>query len=279
MPLKEQMQEGAAHGWQNFKAYARRRPGVVASAALHLALILAIAGAFSFFSKPKLPESKPIAVDIVPVKEKTQITPQKQAEPAKPKEKPEAPPKSPVRKVYSKPKPPPEPKPVPKAVEKPETPTVAAKPKEKPKPKAEPKPEQPDFTSVLKTVKELESTRKERKPEQQAINPNVEMSITMRDKLISTIRRQVEAHWNIPAGARSAGDMKIQLEISLNRDGTVTNVEIADRSRYSSDPIFRASADSAIRAVKKASPIQDLPVRYYEDWKDTDMIFDPSKMI
>lgn len=49
-------------------------------------------------------------------------------------------------------------------------------------------------------------------------------------------------------------DMIIEIRASLNKDGTVKDVDILDKARYNSDRHFKAVADSAKRAVYICAP-------------------------
>ena len=53
----------------------------------------------------------------------------------------------------------------------------------------------------------------------------------------------------------------IPLKISANMDGSVNSVEIDDQSRYVKDTFYRATADSARRAVLDCSPYPCLKIK------------------
>ena len=58
----------------------------------------------------------------------------------------------------------------------------------------------------------------------------------------------------------------INLKIFTNPDGSVVNVQIIDVAFYKKDPVYRAAADSARRAVKDCSPLP-LPKNKYDLFK------------
>jgi hypothetical protein len=62
----------------------------------------------------------------------------------------------------------------------------------------------------------------------------------------------------------------------VDREGTATNVDIVDKSRYAADPFFRAAADSAVRAIRNPNcrPLK-LPPDKYEQWKSITLSFNP----
>ena len=69
--------------------------------------------------------------------------------------------------------------------------------------------------------------------------------------------------------------MGILLKINTNPDGTVTRVQIMDKNKYMTNPIFRAAADAARRAVKDSSPLP-LPKEKFEQWRSFTFTFNTS---
>ena len=78
--------------------------------------------------------------------------------------------------------------------------------------------------------------------------------------------------------------MHIQIRISLNIQGQVTNVEILDQALYQSNQIFRSVADSARRAIYicdkrgEDSPFRLLARNHPQDhnsWKEIVLHFNP----
>ncbi len=244
------------------------------------------------------PEPKPVPPPPPP--------PPKAAEPAKPEP---APPPPPPRKAEpAKPEPsPPEPKPAPPppAPDKPAPPKPAEAPKAQPKPdkpvdvaKAEPKAERPptppapkpadsDFDALLRSVEQ--TPKRVQAPEQRAgkgsaadaggtgqpgkavtaqINPSV---------LAASISRQITPCWNIPVAAQGLGGLRAELNIVMGPDGGVQSVVPMDAARMSTDPVFRAFAESAVRAVRACSPLK-LPPESYQVWRNIIFNFDPSQL-
>ena len=95
--------------------------------------------------------------------------------------------------------------------------------------------------------------------------------------VIDAIRRQVEENWNVPVGAREARELTVEIHIVLLPDGTVRAAEIADTARLirSGEEFFRAMAESAVRAVWRASPLQNLPPGKYDQWREITFTFRP----
>lgn len=235
--------------------------------------------------------------------------------PPKAKAPPPPPPPVPPREEVAAVPPPPKPKPAPKKEPKPEPKPEPKKEVKKPEPKtpvrlakAKPrrKPPPPDpFAGVLKTVERLkkqpppekqEEKKKAKTPEKKkddfqqqiakalsrrptAHNPNRRMSISERDALISAIRDQVTKCWSLPAGAKGAEDMIIEIKVAVNQDGRVRTANIENSGRMYSDPFYRAMAESALRAVlnPRCSPFK-VPIDRYEVWKDLTLVFNPKEM-
>ena len=93
------------------------------------------------------------------------------------------------------------------------------------------------------------------------------------------IIQQIERCWNVPAGARDAGDLVVEIKAVVNPDGTVRQATIVDTGRYGSDPFYRAAADSARRAVLNPAcqPLK-LPADKYDLWHDLDLSFNPKDL-
>ena len=97
---------------------------------------------------------------------------------------------------------------------------------------------------------------------------------------LDAFKYQLEPCWNVPAGAKFAENLAVEIRVSMNRDGTVNKSSVLDRGRYNRDSAFRAAADSALRALRnpRCSPLK-LPSEKYEQWKSIVINFDPQQML
>lgn len=259
----------------------------------------------------------PIMVEIVNVDEMTNAPPPAPKPEKKPEPEAKKPPPKPPKKAPPKasPPPPPPPKneevaalpaePEPKAKPKPK-PKQEAKPEPKPKPKprlatVKPrrKPPPPDaFTSVLKTVEKLKAKpppedkekEKKEKKETETFEQQMAKALTSRTARhnplrplaiseIDLVRQQIQECWSLPAGAKDAQNLAIEIRMVMNPDATVREARIQDQSRLRSDPFFRAAAESALRAVlnPRCNPLK-LPPEKYHQWQTMTLIFDPRDM-
>ena len=109
-------------------------------------------------------------------------------------------------------------------------------------------------------------------------NQNQNLNVTEKQKATATeidiLRNHVRQCWNAPYAANELNKI-INLKIFTNPDGSVVNVEIIDVAFYKKDPIYRAAADSARRAVKDCSPLP-LPKNKYDLFKIFTFNFDTS---
>jgi hypothetical protein len=119
------------------------------------------------------------------------------------------------------------------------------------------------FASVLNTVEAL----KQKAPKPLSISE------------IDLARQQLARCWSLPAGAKDAEDLVIEIHAVMNPDGTVREARIVDQLRMQQDPFFRAAAESALRAAlnPRCSPLR-LPPEKYEQWKDMTLNFNAKEM-
>jgi outer membrane biosynthesis protein TonB len=181
----------------------------------------------------------------------------------------------------------PEPEPVPVVepeVARPPTPAPSLprpslKPaKARPDPRPEPPPAPPNedaFAALLKSVEQLdrqvegETVQAGRGRGQKAAGQaqralgEAALSFSETDGLL----RQIYRCWMLPVGVEGISDMMVQLRLQVRSDRTVQSVTIEDQARLGRDPLFRAVAESARRAVDKCSPL-NLPPGKYAVWRD-----------
>ncbi len=270
--------------------------------------------AFAYLGLPSFrdinPAPLPVSVEILTVAEATNV-PTKVKQQPKPAEKPTPPPLAPEIASKAPPTPPepeapapddvalvpeaqPKPKPKAKQKPKPEDKPSKASPKPKPKPKKKPAPPDP-FASVLKTLEDLKSAPpvKEEKPKEKEKQPqtfkeqmeNALETNTQRQDIgpsltiseIDLVRQQIARCWALPAGAKDAHEMVIDIRVLMSPDGTVNNAQIENQAQMATNPFFRAMAESALRAVTRCSPLK-MPPEKYENWKEMSLQFNPKDM-
>ncbi|MBT6609635.1 MAG: energy transducer TonB [Rhodospirillaceae bacterium] len=221
--------------------------------------------------------------------------------PPEPEPEPEPAPKEEVAALPPEPEPELVPEPEPK-IEPVAEPKVEPKPEPKPKlsgvrPPRKPKP--PDtFASVLKTLEDLKKKAPAKKPPPEAPKeqkPSFEKSIadalrsrpTKRHNRaqplsmseIDAVRHQIQRCWNVPAGAKDAENMVIEVAVIMNRDGTVREARVVDANRMRGDAFFRTAAEAARRAVlnPKCNKLK-LPAEKFDQWQQMTLNFNPKEM-
>ena len=203
---------------------------------------------------------------------------------------------------------------VPETLSKPDfKPEYKLKAAKRPKPQLElagvrppKKPKPPDaFESVLKTLEALEKAQPKLRDKSKKIdsletgfeeaievalksnsgqkyNPNLPVSISETD----AIRKHFQRCWNVPAGAKGAESMIVELEINFLQDGSVRSVQILDSARMRIDSFFKITAEAAQRAVlhPKCNKLSMSPDRFpkwqskYQRWQKMTLVFDPKDM-
>lgn len=73
---------------------------------------------------------------------------------------------------------------------------------------------------------------------------------------IQAILRQVIPNWQLPCDSPGARELRIRVNLTLSADGRITDGPRLLDTR--SDPIFRATADGALRAIRQTAPF-DVP--------------------
>lgn len=167
--------------------------------------------------------------------------------------------------------------------------------KPKPKPKAQPQMDKPkeeekkedkqDFTSLLKSL------TPEQPDDQAEAQQNIETGAGQTSQVadyskdltrneMADLNAGVAPCWNVNAGGKFAEELKVTLRVFINQQMRVTDVQILDQLRYSTDSHFRAAADTARRALlnPQCSTLR-IPPEKYEDWKVFKYHFDPSQML
>jgi len=92
---------------------------------------------------------------------------------------------------------------------------------------------------------------------------------------ILNMKRQIEMCWNPPIGVRGAENQRVQVQISLAKDGSILNVEPITRS---TNDVSKIAIEAAVRAVKQCEPYK-LPIDKYDLWKEIKFTFDPRNMM
>jgi hypothetical protein len=224
--------------------------------------------------EPK-PEPKPEPPKPLPPKPEPPKPPPTPTPPPPPP--PPLPPPPPPEPKPPEPKPP-EPKPEPP---KPPPPKPEVKP---PAPKPPPKKDDDNFDALLKNLTKRpladnappdKSKPSPPQPQAASSQPIAPLGPQLSTSEIDLVKQQIEACWNVPAGARDAQNLRPQFRVHMNQDGTVRSAELLNSDQLS-DPFFQAAADSAKRALLNPTcqPLK-LPPEKFEQWQTFTITFDP----
>jgi hypothetical protein len=177
---------------------------------------------------------------------------------------------------------PPAPPPSPRPILKPPAPQVA-QPPPAPAPEA---PQEDAFAALLRSVEQLDrrvegdttqaGTGVSATAEGQARRALGEAALSFGE--VDALKRQINRCWALPVSVEGIEGMVVQLRIQVRPDRTVQSVAIEDQARLGRDPMFRAVAESARRAVDKCSPL-NLPPGKYTVWRDMLLNFYPEDAI
>jgi hypothetical protein len=202
--------------------------------------------------------------------------------------KPEPPKPEPPKPEPPKPEPPKPPPPPPPKEAKAETP----KPEPPPPKPAPPKKKDDDaaFDTLLKNLAKKDPARapSDQPPQKQtaAAEPKrsssqqvAPLGAQLTTSELDLVKQQIEACWNVPAGARDAKDLTPEFRVYMNQDGTVRSATQLNADR-NSDPFFQAAADSALRALRnpRCQPLK-LPPQKYDQWQTFTITFDPKDIL
>lgn len=97
---------------------------------------------------------------------------------------------------------------------------------------------------------------------------------------IDEVRRQIEKCWNVPAGARDAGDHAVTIRVEMSPDATPRSATVLNEAAMRGNAFQRAAAESALRAVlnPRCHPFK-LPADKYQHWKTMTLVFNPKDML
>jgi outer membrane biosynthesis protein TonB len=152
-----------------------------------------------------------------------------------------------------------------------------------------PKPPAENFDSVLKNLtKQTPQKPSDQPPDPRAKNPprpttgaNAPIAANLTASEMDALAQQLRQCWSLPATAKDAQDLAVDVDITVNPDRTLAAApRVVDQGRMASDPAFRAAAMAATRALRmpQCSPLA-LPADKYQEWQSMTVHFDPKEML
>lgn len=219
-----------------------------------------------------------------PTPVETEIKEKKESvkEEEKPKDAEKIPEKEPIKKEEKKKEP--EKKVEPKIEPKKEPKKEALKPKAKQK--VAPK-EDDSIDSILKNLEDesigvdskalkksnaeqVQGTKKARGTEYNEESP---LSITEKNY----IRNRVQERWREPTGL-DLKNITIKIHMTLEANGTLKKAEVVGSNCQLAASVCKLVEDTMLRAVREASPFENLAIDRYDIWQENTLYFTPSDM-
>ena len=140
--------------------------------------------------------------------------------------------------------------------------------------------------SVLKSIEQVKKDFSDKKKKDKEKTKNdekvtpIKLGINLSISEIDAIRRHFEKCWNIPSGAREAGNLASEIKVRFNKKGNVIDARIVNISRMKRDRYFRTASESALRAVlNPRCQNAPLPENKFDKWKNLTLNFDPKSII
>lgn len=93
---------------------------------------------------------------------------------------------------------------------------------------------------------------------------------------ITIILSHIAKCWQPPIGAAGNDSLIVDIIVSLDKDGTVMNVEVEDKLRFNLDRYFKVSAQEAVRATFACSPLPFPADKYDQIRKGLYIGFNPA---
>ena len=196
--------------------------------------------------------------------------------------------KKPEKKEIKKPEKKKVKKPEKKKVKKPEKKKVKKLEKKQIKQTNKPKQEN-KFDDLLKDLAKKELLNKPKKnidktiqklSQNELLNDTVELQKGELSEIEKIILNQVDRNWSRPPGIKIEKNLIIKIIIFLDITGEVINIKIHSdtKNALKKNNKLQLYLDTAIRAVKKSSPIEGLRKDRYNIWKEIIINFKPIEM-
>ena len=152
------------------------------------------------------------------------------------------------------------------------------------------KPDKKEFDDLLKNLAKEELTQETKESfdkklkelsKQTLITNNKPSKSKLDENELSAIEKlllkQIDQKWSRPPGIIISKDLVIKMIVNLDIDGKVINLEVHKQTKNDIKNNYRLQPylESAIRAIKKASPFEGLRKDRYNNWKKLIINFKP----
>jgi outer membrane biosynthesis protein TonB len=155
----------------------------------------------------------------------------------------------------------------------PKTATAAPTPKPTPTKPAPAKPEPDFFASLEKTLAKTpkaagkpvaNAAKGPTRPETATqARPGAGAMTGLQAAAINGMKDEIQRRWNPNCEVEGGGAIQVKVSFKLATGGRIVGQVTAGDAERSSDPVVKAAADRAIRAVYQSAPFEGLPPDYY----------------
>lgn len=230
------------------------RPGsaLAASIAVHAAVVLGVLG-YGMLGFTRAPQPMVTSVPVQIISEELVLggTPGPVI--------PEVEPEPPVETPAAAPPPPPEPAPPPpRPTERPVTPPVKRPPPPRPPVTPPRRPVEPSL-DLGELSRAPPGRTPPRTPPPRSGGGSPGPAAQTSGPQITAMFQQIIPNWILPCDVPGARNLRIQMDVTLSADGRIVSGPTLVGAR--SDPVWRASADGAIRALRQTAPF-DVPAGF-----------------
>ncbi|KQW70894.1 hypothetical protein ASE17_18725 [Phenylobacterium sp. Root77] len=242
---------------------------MLASALLHAGVIGAALISWPWAKQLPLGSAVPINIvanapvtDLAPAEQGPEDAPAQTEEPVPEAPAPPAAPAPTPQPVPTPPKPAPAPAPKPVPTPKPAPAKPAQKAPAKPAPKAE---KGLDLDALAASLPGAQRSSAAKGPARQATAPEArpDLGSGQAASAIAGMSDEIQKRWNPNCNVEGGRDVRLKVSFTLGGGGQVVGQVGAHGAENSADPVVRAAAERAIRAVYAAAPFTRLPRSLY----------------
>ena len=137
-----------------------------------------------------------------------------------------------------------------------------------------------DIAALIDKSKEnLAEVEEKNKKVTQSQDKSMDLSgLTLSEE--DALKAQIFGCWSIPLGLPYNENLLVRIKLKLKPDGTIIDSEILDHVRMNKpgQNFYRVLAESALRAIQLCQPLR-VPTTGYERWKNLQLNFDAREML
>ena len=137
-----------------------------------------------------------------------------------------------------------------------------------------------EIAALIDKAKEeqAETMRKKDQLTQSSVKNSFAQGLSLSEE--DALRAQIFGCWSVPLGSPYDKNLLVRIKLKLKPDGRILRSEILDHARMNTpgQSFYKILAESALRAVRICQPLK-VPPTGYERWKELQLNFDPTEML